>query len=87
MVLSAVVVCWSPWTILSLFEYNGYFNTQAEAARLFLISLGFTNSVINPLIYVWNIPEFKLTLKRLALPIRHLFVDNSIGPDPGGLYM
>ena len=64
-VMGALFVSWGPWTAVTLAEYNGHYTPLAEMVRVFAHMLVLTNSVINPLIYVWHIAEFKRTLKRL----------------------
>lgn len=63
-VLGAFFICWGPMTVLSIFEYNGFYTTPAEIVRLLAVSMSMTNSVINPLIYVWNIPEFRIAFQK-----------------------
>ena len=65
MVMCALFFCWGPWALLGAIEFNGYYNKPAEITRAISVCFGLTNSVINPLLYVWNIPEFKRMLKRL----------------------
>lgn len=71
-VICAFLICFVPW---SLVQCLFYFCAPCISSRLMLvhtltISLLYANSGVNPFLYAWRIPRYRVTLKHFLKKIR-----------------